>query len=838
MKLYLFDMGSKIYGDCILAVEGDRRILIDGAHPGDWQPSDTTPSIPQQITKVLGKPPFKIDLLVVTHCHSDHIGCLPKMVQDGTVEFEWALVADEKMGFPTDGEDASLDAETAKVVAAMCEEPQPDLDGPALDQFLTDAVKLSDNYSAMLSKLKTDGTKIVRYTGPSAKVKQIEKAFSDFGLSVLGPTNEHLTVCRDELVGLKKKVRKAADGIRASDAAVDAVAIYRALLSNSAPPTVGLTDDLRQYLDRVGPGAALNDQSIVLTLGTDNQKVLLTGDMQLAVAEVSGLDDSMTALLETIKAAGPYQFVKLPHHASYNGFDENVLTAFKDAQAFGISTGRGDPKHPDPGVLKFLESITDTYHWARTDRNGRITVSFAGSKLKIGVDDGELNDSSPNAKDVMPEEEGSSEVPSPVPAVSEAPRRPPGPVSVVRTTTSGEVEVTAKIPHQKTKVTITIEIEPGEPDIKEPPKPVSDVKKNQLAGGRDLPALLFVTNSRRLADNIGKSEATGAIATITSSRQTIVDLDGLAAPLDAIRRAAQNVPVKGVVILGGYDVVPSERFDTLPPSLRNSIGPSAQNDPDNFIVWSDQIYGDLDGDRLADVPVSRIPDGHTARIVDVALTGNGGVSPSLSRFGLRNFVRPFADNVYTGLPGPETMLTSREVHSEAIVSGSLSAKLIYLMLHGSDTDASRFWGETQGGMLEAMTVGNVPDPCGAVIFAGCCWGALTVRTRASVYRAGDPLQVVTPAQSIALSFLAGGASAFVGCTGAHYSPVEGNLDYFGAPMHSAFWRQISLGKRPAEALFQAKIDYIRGMPHGRTKIEELAIENKILRQFTCLGLGW
>jgi hypothetical protein len=141
-------------------------------------------------------------------------------------------------------------------------------------------------------------------------------------------------------------------------------------------------------------------------------------------------------------------------------------------------------------------------------------------------------------------------------------------------------------------------------------------------------------------------------------------------------------------------------------------------------------------------------------------------------------------------------------------------------------------------MLEAMRVANVPEQCGAVVFAGCCWGALTVRTSAVDYRKGDPVQVLTPDQSIALAFLAAGAAAFVGCTGAHYSPVEGNLNYFGAPMHSAFWRHISSGKGAAEALFLAKIDYIKGMPHGRTKVEEAAIENKILRQFTCLGLGW
>jgi len=260
MKLYLFDMGAKIYGDCILAVEGERSILIDGAHPGDWQASEATPSIPEQLSKVLGKPPFKIDLLVVTHCHSDHIGCLPKMVQDGTVEFDMALVADESLGFPTDGEDAALDAESAKVVAAMCEEPQPQIGGAELDAFLTDAAKLADSYSAMLAKLKRNGTKITRYTGPSAKVKQIETQFSSFGLSILGPTNDHLIVCRDELARLKKKVRKAVDGIRRSDATMGASQIYRALLSNTAPPSIGLTDDLREYLDMVGPGAALNDQ--------------------------------------------------------------------------------------------------------------------------------------------------------------------------------------------------------------------------------------------------------------------------------------------------------------------------------------------------------------------------------------------------------------------------------------------------------------------------------------------------------------------------------------------------------------------------------------------------
>ena len=323
MKLYLLDMGSKIYGDCILAVEGDRSILIDGAHPGDWKSSGDTPSIPEQIAEILGEPPFTVDLLIVTHCHSDHIGCLPKSVQDGTITFEQALVADENLGFPTDGEDAPLDGQTAKVMAAIVEEPQGDLDGAALDQFLTDAANLSANYSAMLSKLKADRTKIVRYTGPSAKVTQIEKDFADFNLKILGPSAKHLRICSEELKRLKNKARRASDSLRHADAGLDAADIYKRLLSGSGVKGAdAATDDIREYLDRVSPGAALNDQSVVLSVGKAGQRILLTGDM-LAVPEVPGLDDDMASMIDAIKEGGPYQFVKLPHHASLKNLIEN-----------------------------------------------------------------------------------------------------------------------------------------------------------------------------------------------------------------------------------------------------------------------------------------------------------------------------------------------------------------------------------------------------------------------------------------------------------------------------------------------------------------------------------
>ena len=90
----------------------------------------------------------------------------------------------------------------------------------------------------------------------------------------------------------------------------------------------------------------------------------------------------------------------------------------------------------------------------------------------------------------------------------------------------------------------------------------------------------------------------------------------------------------------------------------------------------------------------------------------------------------------------------------------------------------------------------------------------------------------------ALRFLEAGATAFVGCTGAHYSPREKPYHYFGGPMHEAFWRGLGTGQAPAEALLAAKAEYVRDFPHGMRSEAQHAIEYKTLHQYTCLGLGW
>jgi hypothetical protein len=92
-------------------------------------------------------------------------------------------------------------------------------------------------------------------------------------------------------------------------------------------------------------------------------------------------------------------------------------------------------------------------------------------------------------------------------------------------------------------------------------------------------------------------------------------------------------------------------------------------------------------------------------------------------------------------------------------------------------------------------------------------------------------------RSIALSLLKAGAQAFVGATGVHYSPGEEG-GFFGGPLHAAFWDEIRQGRPLALALFNARRNYLVDIPHGRSALWNLAVERKLYKQFTCLGLGW
>ena len=349
------------------------------------------------------------------------------------------------------------------------------------------------------------------------------------------------------------------------------------------------------------------------------------------------------------------------------------------------------------------------------------------------------------------------------------------------------------------------------------------------------PRLAFVTSLSKLRQKIGAGAVEKICTRIERDSNTLVDIGNQANPFASV---AKNLAgLSGVVIVGGYDVAPAARLDCISRDIRRDLGSSAADDGDHFTVWSDDLYTDTTGDHMPSLPVSRVPDCRDGTFTLKAVSATGTpLHPA--RFGLRNVHRPFAEKIYAKLPGSAPMLVSEPVRHGQLVPGELARGRSYVMLHGSDKDCSRFWGELKtGGDVEAMNVRNVPRLCESVVLAGCCWGALTVTTKAVDHRATDPIRPLTPSNSLALSFLKAGARAFVGCTGSHYSPYDG-VACFGSPMHSAFWQALDKGDPPASALFKAKRQYLRYLPHGRLSTFEVAIEFKILRQFTCLGLGW
>src|SRR5205085_1594611 len=226
----------------------------------------------------------------------------------------------------------------------------------------------------------------------------------------------------------------------------------------------------------------------------------------------------------------------------------------------------------------------------------------------------------------------------------------------------------------------------------------------------------FVTNRAALAANIGHQECAQVLSSLRARGMFVLDElprgtnDAAAAAALVRARLAQQPGVRGVVLLGGYDVVPSLILDALPPQLRERL--AENDDPDNFIVWSDDIYG-------GGLPVSRIPDGKSSRLVFGALQAGSRPRPE-RRSGVRNVARPFADPIYRRLPGAREMHVSEPATFNQQPPPDFDAERVYFMLHGDYIDSSRFWGEGTQQNREAVNVSNVPDASGMVVFTGCC----------------------------------------------------------------------------------------------------------------------
>ena len=842
---YLLNMGKTKYGDCIVVECGGKKILIDAGHPGDDKDRDDRPSIPSQLEEIFGhEAPFHFDLLVVTHCHQDHIGCLPKLVAGNIVTCDRALVADESLGFGLE-DGGEGDARVRRVgtrirslLAALSEEDHSNLRGDDLAEFLADAASLQDNYSQMLRTLDRNAD-LVRYrqgtASERAEVAGIVSAMGSTGMQLFGPTAEQLLEC--------SKVIQSASGDGAdflgemSDPAESLPQAYLRIMGSVA------ADSAPTFNRKIG--WAKNCQSIVLAFGDAGERILLPGDMQFAQPGIPKIEASVRALRQDVGARGPYVFAKTPHHTSHNGLDEDLLAELGWPPLLGHSGGFNDPTHPDPDTLDLLKGLrrTHPFDYGRTDHNGRVTVE--PKSKDISVEKQRLNDFTPNpGKDDLSQGEVVMTPLTPVQRAATATRNQFVDVVFVRIPyESGSVSVDGRV-IRIDRPAGSPAVEPVKPPPGPPPAPPpgpepkvvdrSGAGAGVLAAKRPLPPLVFVTDPEQLRQNIGEA-ADQALKIIRDSGQRLVTGPG-ATLAAATRQALLDGQAKGVVLVGGYDVVPSQRIDVLGPQLRSQIPADViARDQDGFIVWSDDLYGDREPDGIPELPVSRMPDARLASFLLSMLTGGGPAQAG--KFAVRNRERPFAGPIYALIPGAGVLQISDPQRADQQQRLLGSRQNVYFMLHGDYRDGTTFWGEDDNGVTTAVDVGSLPPAGIGVAFAGCCWGALTVSEPAFLAGNKTPTPRM-PERSMALSVLKAGATAFVGCTGVHYSPGDAG-GFYGGPLHEAFWKEIAGGCSPAQALFNARNTYVLGIPHGgRTALWDQAVERKLYKQFTCLGLGW
>lgn len=400
-----------------------------------------------------------------------------------------------------------------------------------------------------------------------------------------------------------------------------------------------------------------------------------------------------------------------------------------------------------------------------------------------------------------------------------------------------------------------------------------------VAGGR-LPRytrLLFVTSAEALAKLDGGDEQ--AIRDAIVEPHALAVLSGVATFEDAqaqIRPVlAAHRGIDGVVLIGGYDTLAAEPKDTLALTgfwtdpgdefvgdLREVLGDKlVRLDDDRFRAWSDDFYGDRDGDGLPDLPVSRIPSDTEGAFVLTAL-GAPGLPTTHGTRGVRDANFVFGGEVYTVVESlhtpPPPSEPMRIAPSAVMETADLSADALYLTMHGgSGHDKTTYLAYDNGVGNPVVTTqalgappggGDPAPPFGSTVLAACCYSGLVANYKASLLGENgisfDDVEALVPEESVALSFLALGVTAAAGFTGTHWVPLDSPNPFLGRPLHDLFW-EFYLGdnRSPARALFEAKAAFVANTPYFTTgdprfRLFWEAIELKTFWSSTCIGLGW
>jgi len=108
--------------------------------------------------------------------------------------------------------------------------------------------------------------------------------------------------------------------------------------------------------------------------------------------------------------------------------------------------------------------------------------------------------------------------------------------------------------------------------------------------------------------------------------------------------------------------------------------------------------------------------------------------------------------------------------------------------------------------IEAIRLTNPRDRIGSC-FSGCCWGALTsMRLRRNAHE----IDAAHPGANPWRSAVSRQVRLPLSDARAHTTRLTALVGFFGGPHAPAFWTQVLHDKKPpAEALFEAKRDFLR-----------------------------
>ncbi|MEJ7901611.1 MAG: hypothetical protein WKF63_07165, partial [Thermomicrobiales bacterium] len=294
--------------------------------------------------------------------------------------------------------------------------------------------------------------------------------------------------------------------------------------------------------------------------------------------------------------------------------------------------------------------------------------------------------------------------------------------------------------------------------------------------------------------------------------------------------------IKGVVLLGDYATVPSWKMVSTSVQGPNDAPPPPDRafDEDLCWVWSDDLYGDRNGDRLAELPVSRVPITPN----DGWLVGDRFLSlpEAVAVFGVRSHEFAFADCMFK-LIESGAMEMAPPASADTVGVNDLEARRLYLVLHGKPNIKTLFRSKGGGEVVNYDLLAS-HAPTRGVVFAGVCWGALIANKARAVARGESLDSRQTPDLAIALAFLEFGVSAFIGFTALHHLPNNADDAALGSPLHALFWQHVVNGEPPALALFNARHLYLDAVPSTLGESKVIAKHMKAYWSATCLGLGW